>query len=246
MKFLHLSDPHIHGDSENNDGVNQAMKNIKENFPDHIRLWTGDLTDDGSENQYKMIREILAVGEDIICPGNHDFGAAGNFYSRERAERFDLLCRDLKQPGTFAGECLPVVTMFHEERGDIMVICLDSNLETESPFDFACGEVGEKQLRALPSLLNTPAFKIVMLHHHPFMHSDPFMELKDAEQLARVIYGKADLLLFGHKHVMDHWEGRWGIPYILAADALYNADFAREIDIDVGNRHVVIQDVKIH
>ena len=45
-------------------------------------------------------------------PGNHDFGAAGNFYSRERALRFDeMLSKTLKQGGTFTGEAAPVANI---------------------------------------------------------------------------------------------------------------------------------------
>jgi 3',5'-cyclic AMP phosphodiesterase CpdA len=229
MKFLHLSDLHEHGSTEDNITVDEALGFCATTYPDHIKLITGDLSDDGSVDQYNRLRESLN-GQCVICPGNHDYGAAGHFYSQERADRFDSLCCDLKQHGTFAGDCLPVVTTFP----GIRIIALDSNLETISPWDFACGEIGETQLAVLPSLLDTKDFTIVMLHHHPFIHSDPFMALWDAEELARVIYGKAGLVIFGHRHITGHWTDIWGIPNILAADALYASDFAREIVIEDG------------
>ena len=40
-----------------------------------------------------------------------------------------------------------------------MLIALDTNLETDQPFDFSCGEVGEVQLSSLESLLNSPDSK---------------------------------------------------------------------------------------
>ena len=87
----------------------------------------------------------------------------------------------------------------------IMPIALDTNLEMDHPFDFACGEVGEVQLSFLESFLDAPDSKEMQkglfFHHHPFVRNDPFMDLKDARQLMRAIYHKIDVVLFGHKHV---------------------------------------------
>lgn len=64
-----------------------------------------------------------------------------------------------------------------------MLIALDTNLETEHPFDFACGEIGTKQLAVLATILSDPTatnmIKMLFFHHHPFMFNNPFMELKD-------------------------------------------------------------------
>jgi predicted phosphodiesterase len=55
--------------------------------------------------------------------------------------------------------------------------------------------------------------KVVYLHHHPF-HPLPFHELKDSESLGRIIKGKVDVLLFGHNHAGDNFNGGrgWLIP----------------------------------
>lgn len=63
------------------------------------------------------------------------------------------------------------------------------------------------------------------------MVNDPFMELQDAKELAKVIYGKIDVILFGHKHDVGQWNNRWGAKHILAADNSPGKNFAKEIDI---------------
>jgi hypothetical protein len=109
-----------------------------------------------------------------MCPGNHDFGAVGNFYGHERALRFDNI------------------------------------LATQS----------------------TGVVRVLSLHHHPFIVNDPFMDFKDAQALARAVYGRIDLILFGRKHTMNQWENLWGSKYVLASDNSPGKNFAKEITID--------------
>ncbi len=78
------------------------------------------------------------MGRIFIVPGNHDFGAMGNFYSKERAKRFDeKLTIPLKQGGTFYKENKPVVNIIKDKNASVMLIGLDTNLKTNHPFDFA-------------------------------------------------------------------------------------------------------------
>lgn len=239
MKFIHLSDLHIHTNDRDNAEVSSMLKFVLKNYPNHRLIVTGDITDDGAIEQYAKAYILLQPFQDriFICPGNHDFGAAGNFYSHERALRFDeILAKQLNQGGTFKGDCTPVVNVVRDGSTEIMLIALDSNLETQHPFDFACGEIGEFQLKSLSTLLattqNTQMVKVLFFHHHPFMVNDPFMEMKDAQTLARSVYGRVDIVLFGHKHEMKQWENRWGAKYILASDNSPGKQFAKEITID--------------
>lgn len=238
MKFIHLSDLHIHTNSNDNVDVAATLNFISNNYPDHALIVTGDITDDGAEDQYVNAYNLLKPfqGKIFICPGNHDFGALGNLYSHERALRFDqYLAKQLAQGGTFKGDSTPVVNVVREQDIEIMLIALDSNLETHQPFDFACGEIGEYQLKALGNILtsvqNNSVIKVLFFHHHPFMVNDPFMELQDAKELAKVIYGKVDIVLFGHKHDIGQWNNRWGAKHILASDNSPGKNFAKEIDI---------------
>lgn len=259
MKFIHISDLHFHRDPNDNTEAMTTLQNIKTRYPQHNLIVTGDITDDGHEEQYNQALSALDPFQNqiFICPGNHDFGAAGNFYSQERAERFDeMLAKPLKQGGTFTGDQTPVVNMLTEGTLKVMLIALDTNLETEHPFDFACGEVGERQLGFLKTVLRDPFAKdfkkILFFHHHPFIHHDPTMELMDKRQLMRTIYNWVDVVLFGHKHVMGRWPESDGMPKIgaitciLASDNSPGKNFAREIDVTLDpEKPITVQDIAI-
>jgi len=250
MKLIHLSDLHFHQNNKDNQEAVTMLAYIKEHYPNHYLVITGDIVDDGHEKQYKCAFNALKEFQDqiFICPGNHDFGAAGNFYSQERAERFDeYLSVPLKQGGTFTGDKTPVVNIFKEKKQQTMLIALDTNLETEQPFDFACGAVGEKQLAFLNTILSSPVnkniIKILFFHHHPFMHNNPFMELKDGLNLIRTIFSRVDAVLFGHKHESKLFKNINGIPFILASDNSPGKEFARELTIE--NNNIKVNDIKI-
>ena len=238
MKFIHLSDLHIHTHADDNKAVSSILDFVAKSYPEHNLIITGDIVDDGTSaqfaNAYAMLKPFQ--GRVFLCPGNHDFGAAGNFYSAERALRFDrTLAEPLNQGGTFKGDSTPVVNVVRAGGREVMVIALDSNLETDHPFDFACGEIGKSQLSALDTVLGRTSsarmIKMLFFHHHPFMVNDPFMELKDARKLVSTIFGRVDVVLFGHKHEMNQWENRWGAKYVLASDNSPGKHFAKEISI---------------
>jgi len=242
MKFIHLSDLHFHQNPNDNAQVTNMLTNIKARYPGHYLIITGDITDDGDRQQYKSAYQALkpfceTERRAFICPGNHDFGAAGNFYTHERAERFDtMLSKPLKQGGTFAGDNMPIVSVVKENGVQVMLIALDSNLETLHPFDFACGRVGKTQLEALEATLSVPsnsAFtKILFFHHHPFIRNDWFMELEDAKALMRMVYGRVDVMMFGHKHKSDYWKNRCGIAHVIASGSAAEQDYiVREIQV---------------
>jgi len=251
MKFIHLSDLHFHGDPNENVQVTNMLTHIRVNYPAHHLIITGDITDDGDEQQYEQAYQALKLFCEterrvFICPGNHDFGAKGNLYSLERAERFDaMLSKPLKQGGTFAGDNMPVVNVLKENGVNVILIALDTNLETPETFDAACGKVGETQLKALDAILSEKSgfgyTKILFFHHHPFIHLNPFMILKDAHELMRTVYERVDVVMFGHKHKSKLREDVHGIRYVIAADSSAEPGcIVREIEVSK-NRIVVNQ-----
>lgn len=238
MKFIHVSDLHFHSDPKDNKDACAVLASIGEKYKKHYLLVTGDIVDDGLERQYANAYDALKpfLGRIFIVPGNHDFGALGNFYDLGKAVRFDeMLSLPLGQEGGFAGDSFPVVNAVEEAGVKVMVIALDSNLETSHPFDFACGAVGQEQLEQLDRVLSSPwsadMVKFVLLHHHPFVRNDPFMELQDARQLMRMLYHRVDVVLFGHRHVWEEWHKCNGIPHILAADNAPGKSWVREITV---------------
>ena len=242
MKFIHLSDLHFRSRPKDDRAIQAMLDAVRERYPQHKLIVTGDVTDDGEQEQYRQALSALRPFEDRIylCPGNHDYGYKGNLYSRERAEAFDRwLSGPLKQGGTFAGDNLPLLHLLKEGRQQILLVALDSNIETRSMFDFACGRIGHKQLQALDRLLSDSDIShmqvIVFFHHHPFLHTDPLKKLLDARELARILYGRVHLVLFGHHHRSRMWPETLGIPYILAADNSPVSCIAREIDMQADN-----------
>lgn len=256
MKFLHISDLHFHRNQNDNRQANKMFDFIKKekSFEHHNLIVTGDITDDGHEKQYENAFSALNKfkGRVFITPGNHDFGAVGSFFSEERAKRFDLLLSGpLDQGGTFFGPNPPVVNVLKDEGSTVMLIALDTNLETDHPWDFACGRIGESQLAALDTVLCTEtartAIKILFFHHHPFMHNNPFMELQDAAQLWRTVFGRVHVVAFGHKHVYGTWEWRNGVRWVIASDDSPGKKYAHEISVENGHvrhKNVLIESVK--
>lgn len=242
MKILHISDLHFHRSKNDNRAITKTLKFIGEKYPDHYIIITGDIVDDGDARQYDNAYDALKqfMGRIFIVPGNHDFGALGNLYSRERAKRFDeKLSIPLNQGSTFLADNKPVVNVIKDKSDSALLVGLDTNLETEHPWDFACGKIGSTQLKSLATILDNVTVpemkKIVFFHHHPFMHNNPFMELKDAKKLPPVVYNKVDVILFGHKHEMKNWKNIWGAQFVLASDNSPGKEHAGEITIENGN-----------
>ena len=91
MKILHLSDLHFHRSNQDNKETIKTLDTVNSKYPKHYIVVTGDIVDDGHEEQYKNAFNKLKQFKNriFVAPGNHDFGAAGNFFSRERGQRFD-------------------------------------------------------------------------------------------------------------------------------------------------------------
>lgn len=161
-----------------------------------------------------------------MCPGNHDFGFLGNFFdllTRDQALMFDRFASSLMVDTTSsAGEFFCGVPTSYANKYSsvaritktgftrvISVIGLDSNRPAAEEFA-ARGRIGDQQLINLEVLLSIghggrPGLvQIVCLHHHPVplrrSNIEFALTLVDADKFRKVIRGKVDLVLFGHKH----------------------------------------------
>ena len=98
-RLIQLSDLHLHGSNKKDDNVNatQVVEYVIKRYAaakkgqKPIVVITGDITDDGKKNQYrnavKILRPLRDAGFKVLaCPGNHDYGPAGNIYT-ERSQR---------------------------------------------------------------------------------------------------------------------------------------------------------------
>lgn len=263
LTFVHISDTHFHRDGSDNAATGRFLAAVKNDFllegDDKFLLVTGDITDDGHPEQYlEAYKTLLTHGavnhkHILVCPGNHDYGPSGNFYSEACAGRFDsVFASQLGYYDPYLTKREPVVRVFRGTRGTkVMTIGINACLETYSISDFACGEVGAQQLAALDAILSNPDAKdvpkLVYLHFHPFFRDDVYGEfeyathmLKDADAFIRILSGRVDVLCFGHKHHRNMWQDHHGIPWVLAAGT--TQEDRKVFVITVDGTQVAVQD----
>ncbi|HEY8206889.1 MAG TPA: metallophosphoesterase [Myxococcaceae bacterium] len=242
MRILHVSDTHFHSNDADNKDVLERLKLLYDQYfapePSTWLMVTGDITDDGAPQQYENAYRALEPfkGRLLLAPGNHDAGFAGNFYSPIREKHYDeLLALPLGQPGPSFRKPEPLLTTIKDGDLKVMAIGLNTVLETLELYDFACGEVGTRQLEQLRALLLAPAsqgyVKIVFFHHHALWVGNPFLELKDARDFWKTVYGRVSVVAFGHKHEARTWQSTLGTSWILAATNLPAATVVQMIEI---------------
>ena len=242
VRFIHLSDLHIRKDmkkTENKNCIKIVDFIIKkyENEPiKPIILITGDIVDDGDEKQYKAAVKILKPLTEyftiLACPGNHDYGPCGNFYTEKSQALFQkyilgnlLNNKEAKKAGITLEDIFPTEHTVDE----VVFIGVDSVVGNENEFGhFASGEVGEKQRTALAEKLKAIGQMgkkaVVYFHHHPIHYQSginkPFMEMDDAKQVLRILATQADFVCFGHRHETGVYSSEdidADINYILAS-----------------------------
>lgn len=229
IELIHVSDLHYHGSKDKNETIDSALDAVRDSFPSSYLLATGDVTDDGKQDQYAHALakfKTFPTGKVLLCPGNHDYGTTGLFYQEDRARQFDLkLTMELGTDDTYFRKSCPVSTTLRGPNGETAIaIGINGVCKTLDIGDFACGEVGDEQLQVLDLMLKNPAAKdipkIVFVHFHPFVRGIfdfPTMRLKDSDRLLAILKGRVKVLAFGHKHEPGLWKNKHGIPYIVAA-----------------------------
>ena len=218
-KIIHLSDLHIgHGDC--GPDFRKIINNISERMNparNYIIVITGDIVDNANHTEFtdEAVESIGLLREKgyriLVVPGNHDYGngAAG------RKEFVPIFKKMFYGSADISYPKLDII-------GRIAFIGLDSMAEELHWYDrfFSEGELGTEQLNRLEKILAEDKVKnrkkVVYLHHHPFDFK-ALMQLKDNEQLRKLIAGKIDVILFGHYHRDEEsatrdYNGTWGIP----------------------------------
>lgn len=231
QQFLHLSDFHVrwHNDASENIALRFIVEQLMRRYDRREKptiVITGDLTDDGREDQYINTARLLEpLKKDgfhmVIDPGNHDYGAAGNVYTEASMKRFEqiilrgLLGQTVAGHGEFYPHCVEV--------GSLVFVGVDSVIANDdAALHFASGEVGGPQRRALREILNKyigiePAKTVIThFHHHPFDRRR-VMKMNDADEVMAILSGRADFVLFGHDHEAGSWQNHHGIDWMLAS-----------------------------
>jgi 3',5'-cyclic AMP phosphodiesterase CpdA len=170
--------------------------------PDHVAV-TGDLINLGLPAEYEAasvwLTELGSPRQVTAIPGNHDI------YTTLRGHPGVALWNEYMRADEWgarfsSGGQFPFVRRV----GPLALIGLNSAIETP-PF-VAAGEVGERQIAALDTLL--PALeaegmiRVVLIHHPPLPgQAPPRRGLRDAAALSRVLAQRgAELVLHGHNH----------------------------------------------
>lgn len=220
VTLLHLSDLHIHehpGHSRNL-RLGVLVTWILDNYEHGATnvVITGDLVDDGEREQYEQLVALLmplkAAGfRLLIAPGNHDLGRMGNVCSIASRVHFQRYVggglMGLSAADTVSDVMSELYPLVHPLDG-VTFVGLDSDAGGfVDGTQFARGAIGSAQLERLQKILDAEAGKqpiVVYLHHHPFDRGFALC-LSDASDLMTTINGRADLLLFGHKHKSESW-----------------------------------------
>jgi predicted phosphohydrolase len=243
-KIIHLSDLHVGHEQCGKRFRTIISKISKTKLPakDYIIVITGDIADNANIAEYtdeavKGVELLRKRGYTVlVVPGNHDYGngAAGK-------KKFVRIFKE-KFYGS-ADITYPKVDII----GRTAFIGLDSTAEELHWYDrfFSEGELGTEQLTRLKKILKDEKVKsrkkVIYMHHHPFDYKAA-MQLKDNEELMKVIKGKVDAILFGHYHRDEEsagkeYHGTWGIPRCYNAGSSTHknghAGFQRIINLSV-------------
>jgi len=186
VKIIHLSDIHITSPYFVPEMYDQLVGEVNDIKPD-IVIITGDLTNDGRLDEYKVAKEYvqkIKCNNMVILPGNHDTRNAGY-----------LLFKD------FFGE--RIKTLRYK---DITIVGVDS-----SEPDIDDGHIGRDKYPYIINSFNQNKddFKIFALHHHvipiPLCGRERNVPTDAGDLLDILDRLKIDLILCGHRHVPWLW-----------------------------------------
>ncbi len=209
IEIFHVSDLHFGKSLERNREAGTLLLKIHQQFPfteksNRYLLVTGDITDGGDTDQYKLAEEALSAfkGRVFVTPGNHDYGHWGWQYSKESAEYFDApFAKSLGFTHRFFGKKVFSRQLKGGSDGSPFLIIGLNSCSKEGLIDLAEGEVGERQRKQLGVILgkyNPQIPKLLFLHHVPNKELSLGMTLRDWPELMEIVKNRIDVLAFGH------------------------------------------------
>jgi len=183
MKIAHISDLHLGGGNFVEEWGENLVKKLNEIGADVIVI-TGDLTDDGYLDEYKMVEEFLSriKGKKLIVPGNHDARNKGY-------EIFEEIF----------GTRYPVY-----ENETAIILGMDS-----SQPDIDEGHIGRENYHRMERM-EGKKIKIMALHHHiipiPGTGRERNILIDAGDVLQLCIKHGINFVLSGHKHLPWIWK----------------------------------------
>ena len=242
----------------------------KSDETDYIIVITGDLVDkagdvdnDGNYENYKAVKDKLTKLKNkgfsniLIVPGNHDYYKPYLYAEKALIQVFKDNFRGFtKEPALT--ENYPQLNIIN----NTAFIGLDTMSSEDRTINNwgAEGELGQPQRDRLIELLNNndtvknTTHRVIYLHHNPF-EDNYWHRLKDAKEFRNLLKNyngthpdrKIDLLLFGHTHNAQKYDGNCGIPRCYEAGTTTRKEckpgIHRLIDIDNSKKDI---DLDLH
>lgn len=246
----------------------QELKKREEN--DYVIIVTGDLVnqagdidDDGAYQNYKIIKDKFTKLNNngfkniLIIPGNHDYYKPYLYADQTLVQVFqDNFWGFTQEPALT--ENYPRLNIIN----NVAFIGLDSMSAESGPFKSwgAEGDLGQIQRDRLVDLLNNNvavkscAYRVIYLHHNPFERVYWHI-LQDSEEFKNLLKSyndthsdqKIDLLLFGHTHNAQKYDGNCGVSRCYEAGSTTRKEgrpgIHRLIDIENSNKDI---DLDLH
>lgn len=189
MKLWHITDTHL----PSSGGEVAVAHVLAQMAPLDVVVVTGDITDDGTADQYDLAERLLwpLRGRLLLTPGNHDYGPLGLNCEPAAVTRYRELARDLGSPAPGTRWIV----------GRWLLLGLDSCRQTEA--HLARGHLGSQQLDRLKETLkfaDRAYLRTIVALHHAAQDSDPTLLLEDGDEFLKLVWGKADMVLCGHQH----------------------------------------------
>ena len=226
IRVIHISDLHVRSNirrQENGNAKRLTKEIIKRYGKDKnnktIVIMTGDLVDDGKEEQYKqlannVINPLKQKFMVLAAPGNHDYALWGNAFDKKALKRFrDYVTKIPPHPKS------RVDTVDIPNERKVLFIGIDSADPGDKAF-FADGIVDKQQRDDIKKTLKVNKYKdyykVLYVHHHPFLRKW-FVAFQQASEFLNMIKTKVDLILFGHKHIHETFFYRYDVPTMLAS-----------------------------
>ena len=233
MRILHISDLHYRESPENWSLLKEAGRQFEMLRPDYI-LITGDLTNDGLDEQFERVKRFVAsldFGEVLIIPGNRD---AARTIVPAPTERSDLeyFLLTHPEPVSLLDEMAALENVNHGRQGKFF-----DHFEATEFFYRANGvaavginstpEITPRQMELATQHFNKgqPGELRIFCAHHSFLPV-PTKKLKPGDVVPRaadilqtLIELNVDLLCCGHIHRSHVWDLSDGRHRLLCCNA---------------------------
>ena len=176
------------------------------------------------EKVWEFLEDLPPENPVLMVPGNHDcgLGAFGSCHSPvARSNYLEYLGSPSEWCGSrvqWIGKAVDGLDVWTD---DSVVYCGLDSCKPKSWWNpiITNGFISEELADNLKATLDAHHAKtrVVFLHHHPFSQVPDFVALDGKERLLAALENRCELLLFGHRHHQNTWEGESGIRLCIAS-----------------------------